>query len=109
MSLEPVEVSITADDPEWLTEFTRSLLMDRLCASGNIVEPIRSLYWWDGQIFDRTEARVVLHTRQSLLAAIIERVRAEHSYVVPSVIATAIVDGNPEYLAWIEAETAAKP
>lgn len=109
MSHEPVEVSITADDLDWLTEFTRALLTDRLCASGNIVESIRSLYWWEGRIFDRIEARVTLHTRRSLVPTIIERVKAEHSYVVPGVIATSIVEGNPEYLAWIESETAAKP
>jgi periplasmic divalent cation tolerance protein len=105
MSSEPVEVSITADDPEWLTEFTRSLISDRLCTSGNIQTAIRSLYWWDGQIVDRAEARVTLHTRRGLVTSIIERVKTEHRYLVPSVIATPILGGNPDYLAWIIAET----
>lgn len=103
---EPVEVSITADNPDWLVEFTRSLIQDRLCASGNITSPIRSLYWWDGRVFDRTEARVTLHTRRSLVPSIIERTRSEHEYIVPCVIAIPIIEGNPEYLDWIIAETA---
>jgi periplasmic divalent cation tolerance protein len=32
-------------------------------------------------------------------------VRAAHSYDVPEVIATPIIGGNLDYLAWLEAET----
>jgi periplasmic divalent cation tolerance protein len=35
-----------------------------------------------------------------------QRVKADHPYEVPGVVVTPIVDGNPEYLAWIEVETA---
>lgn len=102
---EVCEVIITAPDPDWLVEFTRKLILDRLCASGHNFAPIRTIYRWQGQVYDKTEGRVALRTRRGLLPQIIERTEQEHPYEVPSVVAVPIVDGNPAYVEWILAET----
>jgi periplasmic divalent cation tolerance protein len=103
---EPVcEVIITADDEGWLLAFTRSLVEDRLAACGQILGPIRSIYRWADAVQDETEVRLALHTRESLLPAIIERTKAEHSYDVPCVLALPVQNGNPDYLAWVIAST----
>jgi periplasmic divalent cation tolerance protein len=94
------EVVITGDDPEWLTNFTKRLVEDRLAASGHIL-PIRSVYRWQNRIYDKAESRVMLHTRLSLLPHIVERADQEHSYAVPCVVALPIEDGNPAYVQWI--------
>jgi periplasmic divalent cation tolerance protein len=73
--------------------------------TGHNIAPIRSIYRWRGQIYDVSEARVALHTRASLVAEIIERTTKEHPYEVPCVVALPVVDGNPEYLSWVLAET----
>ena len=107
MTTEPIcEVVITAPDPEWLAAFTRRLVDERLCASGHVITQVRSLYRWQGQIYDRPEGRVALHTRVSLLTEIIALTTTEHPYEVPCVVATPIVGGNPEYIDWVLAETA---
>jgi periplasmic divalent cation tolerance protein len=103
---EPVvEMVITADDAVWLQEFTRSLVEDRLAACGQLISPIRSIYRWDDAVQEDAEVRVALHTRRSLVPAIIERTRAEHSYEVPCVLALPVENGNPDYLAWVVAST----
>jgi len=104
---EVCEVVITAPDPEWLVELTRKLVTDRLCASGHNFAPIRSIYRWQGQVYDRTEGRAALRTRRSLLPRIIERTKRDHPYEVPSIVAVPILDGGPDYLRWILEETAA--
>jgi periplasmic divalent cation tolerance protein len=104
---EVCEVVITAPDPDWLAEFTHKLVTEGLCASGHNFAPIRSMYRWQGQIYDRTEARVALRTRRSLLPQIIERTKRDHPYEVPSVVALPIVDGGPDYIRWILEETEA--
>lgn len=104
MSDEVCEVFINAPEVDWLIEFTRRLVEDRLVASGNVIEPIRSIYRWQGQIFDKPEARVVLNTRRSLVPQIIERANREHPYEVPSVVAITFF-GNPAYVQWILDET----
>jgi periplasmic divalent cation tolerance protein len=99
------EVVITASDPEWLVAFTRSLVADRLVACGQHITSIRSLYRWQGAIEDESEARVALHTRTSLVPAIVERANRDHPYEVPCVIAIPVIAGNPAYIDWVLAET----
>jgi periplasmic divalent cation tolerance protein len=104
---EPVicEVVITAGSADWLAEFTRALVTDRLAACGHHISVIRSIYRWDAEVQDDREARVNLHTRLSLVDRIVERTRADHPYDVPCVIALPVVDGNPDYIDWVLAET----
>jgi periplasmic divalent cation tolerance protein len=99
------EVVVTADDADWLAGYTRTLVEERLAACGHNLAPIRSIYRWEGAVHDEAEARVALHTRRSLVPAILERTRELHPYDVPCVIALPIADGNPDYLRWIASET----
>jgi periplasmic divalent cation tolerance protein len=99
------EVVITAPDPEWLLDLTRQLVTEGLCASVHNFAPVRSIYRWRGEIFERVEGRASLHTRMSLVSAIVERVKASHPYEIPGISARPIVSGNPDYLQWIVNET----
>lgn len=100
------EVVITAPDPEWLKDFSRALIEDGLAASAHNFTPVRSIYRWRGEIYERTEGRVSLHTNRRRVAEIVDRAKHEHPYEVPGVSARPINDGNPDYLAWIAQETA---
>ncbi|MEU4623103.1 divalent-cation tolerance protein CutA [Actinoplanes sp. NPDC023801] len=105
MTEKVCEVIITAPDAEWLAQFTRSLVEDRLCACGHNMTPIRTVYRWQGVVHDEAEARVALHTRRALVPEIISRTNREHPFEVPCVIALPITEGNPAYLRWILDET----
>ncbi len=105
MAADICEVVITAADAEWLAQFTRRLVEDRLAACGHQIAAIRSIYRWDGAVQDDPEARVALHTRTALVDAIVARANAEHPYEVPCVIALPVVAGNPAYAEWVLAET----
>ena len=98
---ELCEVVITAPDPDWLYAFARALVNDGLAASAHNFSPVRSVYTWQGQIHERTEGRVSLHTSRARVADIVARAKSEHPYEVPGVSARPIIDGNPDYLAWI--------
>ncbi|SDT70375.1 divalent-cation tolerance protein CutA [Actinoplanes derwentensis] len=104
MNDEVCEVIVTAPEAEWLVEFTRRLVIDRIAASGHNITPVRSIYRWQGEIYDKAEARVALHTRRSLVPQIIERANREHPYEVPCVAAMTF-DGNPAYVQWVLNET----
>jgi periplasmic divalent cation tolerance protein len=99
------EVVVTAQDADWLAGFTRTLVEERLAACGHLLGTIRSVYRWQGDVHDEPEARVALHTRRSLVDAIVARTAQLHPYDVPCVIALPLVDGNPAYLDWVAAET----
>ncbi len=99
------EVVVTAEDADWLAGFTRTLVDERLAACGHVFPAVRSVYRWEGAVHDEAEARVGLHTRRSLVRAIVVRTAELHPYDVPCVIALPLVDGNPAYLEWLAAET----
>jgi periplasmic divalent cation tolerance protein len=99
------EVVVTGPDPEWLAGYTRTLIEERLAACGHQLAAIRSVYRWEGAVHDEAEARVALHTRRSLVPAIVARTDELHPYDVPCVIALPLAGGNPAYLAWIGQET----
>jgi periplasmic divalent cation tolerance protein len=102
---ELCEVVITAPDPEWLKSFSRKLVEDRLAASAHNFAPVRSVYRWHGEIYERTEGRVSLHTRRSRVPEIVDRAKREHPYELPGVSTRPIDGGNPDYLAWISDAT----
>ncbi len=105
MDEECCEVVVTGPDAEWLAGFTRTLVEERLAACGHQLAAIRSVYRWDGEVHDDPEARVALHTRRSLVAAIVVRTDELHPYDVPCVIALPLVGGSPAYLSWVRQET----
>jgi periplasmic divalent cation tolerance protein len=107
VSDEICEVVITADSADWLAAFTRRLVDDRLAACGQHITQIRSIYRWEGNIEDSSEARVALHTRADLVPSIVERANTEHPYDVPCVIALPVISGNPAYVQWVRDETTA--
>jgi periplasmic divalent cation tolerance protein len=103
--LECVEVVITAESAEWLADFTRQLVADRLVACWHNIARIRAIYRWEGKVYDETQARVGLHTRASLVQAIIERTNRDHADDVPCVISVQMLDGRSDHLNLIYSET----
>jgi periplasmic divalent cation tolerance protein len=86
-------------------ERLRDVLLDgRQAACVNIIPGVNSAYWWKGRVEAAEECLVIAKTKASQLHKIVETVKHHHGYSVPEIIATPIVGGNPDYLAWIDAE-----
>ncbi|KAB1203889.1 Protein CutA, chloroplastic [Morella rubra] len=66
---------------------------------------IESVYEWKGEIQTDSEELLIIKTRQSLLEALTEHVKANHEYEVPEVIALPIMGGSLPYLEWIKSST----
>ncbi|MEJ7562856.1 MAG: divalent-cation tolerance protein CutA [Ilumatobacteraceae bacterium] len=99
------EVVITAADGMWLDEFAQRLVDERLAACVHSHVGIRAIYRWDGAVHDDPQFRAAVHTRASLVPAIVALADAEHPDDVPCVIALPLVGGHPAYLRWIVDET----
>ena len=85
----------------------RALVEERLAACANVIDGMESVYWWQGKLTEDRETVLIAKTRAELVPALTERVRALHSYTVPCVVALPLMGGNPDYMAWLEAETKA--
>ncbi len=105
MSVSLVYVN-TADRAE-AQRIGRAIVDARLAAGANILPEISSVFHWQGGVREAGEAMLILKTRSELIDAVIDRVRALHSYECPSVVAVPVTAGNPDYLAWVGRETSA--
>jgi periplasmic divalent cation tolerance protein len=100
------EVIVTAPDRDWLIDLCRQLVDARLAASAHVMHPVTSIYRWDDTVHETTEARAFLRSRRDLVADLTIYVLERHPYEVPNITAVPLVDGNPAYFAWVQAETA---
>ena len=82
------------------------LIAGRLAACVQTLGPVGSTYRWQGQIERSDEWMCVIKTTAERFASVETTIRELHPYDLPEIIATPIVTGSPEYLAWIRAETA---
>ena len=101
-----VAAYITTKDREEALRIGRSLLDARLAACVNILDGMQSLYWWQGKIEEGRECVLIAKSIASRQDEIIAKVRQIHSYEVPCIVFWPLTGGNPDYLAWIEKESA---
>lgn len=100
---------ITAGSRDEAKKIGRALVEARLAACANVIDGMESVYWWQGRLTEDREAVLIVKTRADLVDAVTARVKDLHGYAVPCVVALPLVGGNPDYLAWIAAETADQP
>ncbi|GAA2778811.1 divalent-cation tolerance protein CutA [Saccharopolyspora taberi] len=101
---EHVQVVTTTDSEQAAADLARGIVEARLGACVQVV-PIRSFYIWEGTAQDDPEWQLQIKTSAARLEALVEHIRAAHTYDVPEIIATPITAGNPDYLAWVDEET----
>ena len=97
-------VEITAPSLEEVERIGRALVEEGLASCANLLPGIRSIYRWRGRVEEAAEAMLLVKTVEAALPRLVERVRSLHSYECPCIAAFPIAGGNPDYLAWIEAE-----
>jgi periplasmic divalent cation tolerance protein len=83
----------------------RSLVERRLCACVNILPGMVSLYRWQGAIERGDEAVMIIKTRATLVEQVRLAVKQMHSYTTPAILVLPIETVDPDYHAWIVAET----
>jgi periplasmic divalent cation tolerance protein len=103
-----VIVLITTSSYDEAHKIADALVVQRKAACVNIVPKVNSLFRWKGKIEEAEESLMVVKTRAKLFPEVMDLVKSIHSYEVPEVIALPILQGNPDYLAWLNEETAGR-
>ena len=106
--MSPMLIYMTAANRREAEKIGRALVEERLAACVNFLGPIRSLYWWEGEVQKGQEVAFIAKTSKTQVKRLIARVKALHSYECPCVVAVPIENGFPAFLKWIEAETRQK-
>ncbi|MFI4988247.1 MAG: divalent-cation tolerance protein CutA [Alphaproteobacteria bacterium] len=99
-------VYVMCQNGEEAHAIARALVGERLAACANVLGAVHSFYRWQGAMAESAEVALILKTREALVERLTARVKELHGYSVPCVVALPIASGNPDYLAWIAAETA---
>ncbi|KAJ1295658.1 hypothetical protein BS78_01G239900 [Paspalum vaginatum] len=100
-----IVVYVTVPNREAGNKLAGSIISEKLAACVNIVPGIQSVYWWEGKVQSDAEELLIIKTRESLLDALTEHVKANNEYDVPEVIALPIQGGNMKYLEWLKNST----
>ena len=97
----PIVILITAKDIKEAKKISEALVQRKLIACANIIQGVKSFFWWEGKVDRADEVLLILKTQKRLFKKIVTAVKSLHSYSVPEVIALPIIDGHKDYLRWI--------
>lgn len=100
-----MQVTTAVDSEEEAQRLARGIASARLAASVQIVGPIRSFYWWKGDLVEAREWQIQVKTIMERLGELETYIKENHSYETPGIMAVEIRWGSREYLDWISAET----
>jgi periplasmic divalent cation tolerance protein len=100
-----IQVFTTAETREDAQQIARAVVEQRLAACAQVIGPVASTYWWQGEIQTAGEWMCVLKSRKALYTQLERAILDVHPYDVPEIVATPLIAGSKGYLSWLEAET----
>ena len=90
---------------EQAENLSHKIIESGLAACVNVVDTVKSIYRWKGEIKTDTESLLVIKTATKKVENLIKFVKEGHGYTVPEVVSMTISEGNPDYLNWIDEVT----
>ena len=97
---------MTAGSIEEAKNIGKILVGQNLAACVNLLENMTSIYKWEEKLEESQEVIMIAKTRKTLMPKLIEKVNSLHSYDCPCILELPIQGGNPDFLSWIESQTA---
>ena len=96
---------VTCGSSDQAREIGRRVVEEKIAACANIITGMKSIYRWEGRVEEGDEVVLILKTRALMVPELSARVQELHSFDVPCVVEIPLGRGNPDYFAWIAAET----
>jgi periplasmic divalent cation tolerance protein len=103
--MRSLQVQFAIDDLAHGERIVSDLLHDRLVACAQTVGPVTSRYWWQGTLTETREWLFLCKTTSARVDDVIERIRGQHPYDVPEIVACELAPALAAYVDWIAAET----
>ena len=101
-----IEVRTSVDSLEAAEELARDLVTQRVAACVQMIGPITSRYWWDGEVRVVTEWLCLIKTRADAYDRLEAALLAAHPYDTPEILAVPVERGLESYVAWVASEVA---
>lgn len=97
-----LEVTTTTETEADARKLARELVHRRLVACAQVSGPIRSYYWWKGNLEEAEEWRCVFKTMSYLYTRVEAAIRELHPYTLPQIIAIPVQSALADYLTWVQ-------
>ena len=95
-----IEVSTTCGNREEARGIAKLAVERKLCACVHIKE-IESFYSWQNSVHNDIEFKLTFKTIDARYKDIEALIKSEHSYDLPAIYSTPVLDSSDEYLEWI--------
>jgi periplasmic divalent cation tolerance protein len=99
-----IQVITTTETKADAQAIARAVVEKRLAGCVQIIGPITSTYWWQGEIETAEEWLCVIKSRRDLYERLEEAIREMHPYDVPEILAVPVIAGSQDYLRWLDSE-----
>jgi periplasmic divalent cation tolerance protein len=106
---DAIQMITTTGTKEDAAKIARALLEERLAACIQVVGPITSSYWWNDEIEEAEEWLCLIKSTADRFERLEQAIKAAHPYDVPEILATPVVAGSADYLAWLREELRSAP
>jgi periplasmic divalent cation tolerance protein len=98
---DKIIVYTTCSNEEAAGKLASHLVEQRVAACVSIVQA-RSHYRWKGAVEQAQEWMLLIKSSRPLFESLRREIVKAHEYELPEVLAVSVLDGTPDYLAWIE-------
>jgi periplasmic divalent cation tolerance protein len=92
---------VTVPSIEEGQSIAETLLKNKIVACVNIIEGIKSIYRWKGEIHRDEESLLIIKTTEDKSQTLIETIEEIHSYETPECVGFRIEKGSDDYLNWL--------
>ena len=102
-----IQVITTVDGKEAAERIAETVVRARVAGCAQILGPITSVYWWEGEVERAEEFLILIKTASDRYTELEATICDVHPYDVPEILALPVTAGNRAYLDWLQEEIAA--
>lgn len=94
-------VLTTTPSIEEAENLARKIVESRLAACVQVLPPMKSFYYWEGEIQADSEHLLLIKTIEEKFKDLESFIQSNHSYDVPEIVALAAEKVSASYLSWL--------
>lgn len=103
--MDIIVINCTVPSKKLAKSITKILMKHKLAACVSMIDNVRSVFAWDGEVCEEKEVLMQIKTRRANYGKVKLVIEDMHTYSVPEIIALPIVDCSEDYLKWLAKET----
>ena len=101
---EFVQVVTTVETEDDAQRIGQAVLKQRLAACVHTEGPLRSTYWWMGELETASEYRLTFKTTAARVQEVFAAIASVHPYEVPELLVLPVLETGGDYGEWMRGQ-----